>query len=110
MFQIHFPKPLKTSCWKKKKKKNREHIPTKGSSVTPEILDKIFSEKRILQYLKEKSGDNMTVFINENKRRLAEDSPPPIEQLQITTYQLTLLVLCTCLQPSNAGWQNSNLC
>ena len=77
MFQIHFPKPLKTSCWKKKNKKNREHIPTKGSSVTPEILDKIFSEKRILQYLKEKSGDNMTVFINENKRRLAEDSPPP---------------------------------
>ena len=108
MFQIHFPKPLKTSSWKKKKK-NREHIPTKGSGVTPEILDKIFSEKRILQYIKEKSGDNMTVFINENKRRLAEDSPP-IEHLQITTYQLTLLVLCTCLQPSNAGWQNSNLC
>ena len=68
MFQIHFPKPLKTSCWKKKNKKNREHIPTKGSSVTPEILDKIFSEKRILQYIKEKSGDNMTVFINKNKK------------------------------------------
>ena len=73
MFQIHFPKPLKTSSWKKKKKKNREHIPTKGSGVTPEILDKIFSEKRILQYIKEKSGDNMTVFINENKKRLAEE-------------------------------------
>ena len=55
------------------KKKNREHIPTKGSSVTPEILDKIFSEKIILQYIKEKSGDNMTVFINENKKRLAEE-------------------------------------
>lgn len=73
MFQIHFPKPLKTSCWKKKKKKNREHIPTKGSGVTPEILDKIFSEKRILQYIKEKSGDNMTVFINKNRKRLAEE-------------------------------------
>ena len=71
MFQIHFPKPLKTSSWRKKK--NREHIPTKGSGVTPDILDKIFSEKRILQYIKEKSGDNMTVFINENKKRLAEE-------------------------------------
>ena len=44
MFQIHFPKPLKTSSWKKNKK-NREHIPTKGSGVTPEILDK-FSLRR----------------------------------------------------------------
>ena len=72
MFQIHFPKPLKTSC-REQGTGNREHIPTKGSSVTPEILDKIFSEKRILQYIKEKSGDNMTVFINENKKRLAEE-------------------------------------